>query len=214
MVIDSGLIVGDGNHQAEFVVWAQTAEGAPTTPEAQHPVDELLAEHHLIRRVLDAVHLKAGKIRRGEELDLDFWESAVEVVGNFALLFHYAKKANYLFPAIEAFGLEEKIAALDQKQQQDIEMTLELCNAVSERDVETVQRLVSMYVATKRAHLDQEEEEVLVPAKALLSEEVAGELRKTFDEMESPPGKHRKTYLDAALRVIEEAGLPDPRSEG
>lgn len=213
-MIDSGLIVGDANHQAEFLVWARAAEGRQTPPETQHPVDELLAEHYLIRRVLEAVQLQAGKIRRDRDLDLDFWENAVEVVGNFALLFHYAKKANYLFPVIEEFGLKEKIGALDQKQQQDIETTLELCNAVSERDRESVQRLVSMYVGTKREHMDREEQEVLLPAKSLLSEEAASQLRQTFDEMESPPGKHRKTYLDAALRVISEAGLPDPRSEG
>jgi hemerythrin-like domain-containing protein len=197
---------------AEFQAWARAAENDASVPSAQHPVDELLAEHHLIRKVLEAVQKEGGKIRQKKHLDLDFWEGAVEIIGNFGLLFHYAKKANHLFPAIEPFGMGEKIKALDQQQQQDIDVTLELCNAVSEGDWETVQRLVSLYVGTKRDHMAREEQEVLLPAKALLSPESAAALRRTFDSLESPPGKSRKVYLDAALKVIREAGLPDPRA--
>jgi hemerythrin-like domain-containing protein len=193
----------------EFRAWAEAAEEGLSN---QHPVDELLAEHHLIRKVLEAVQLEAGKIRQRKHLDLDFWEGAVEIIGNFGLLFHYAKKANHLFPAIEPFGMREKIKALDQRQQQDIDVTLELCNAVSEGDWEAVQRLVSLYVGTKRDHMAREEQEVLLPAKALLSNETTHALRQTFDALEGPPGKSRKVYLDAALKVIREAGLPDPRA--
>lgn len=204
--------MGEPNFQAEFLVWADAAEAEPARPGSQHPIDELLAEHHLIRKVLEAVQTEAGKIRQKKHLDLDFWDGAVEIIGNFGLLFHYAKKANHLFPAIEPFGMKDKIKALDQRQQQDIDVTLELCNAVSEGDWETVQRLVSLYVGTKRDHMAREEQEVLLPAKTLLSEDAAGALRRTFDAMQSPPGKSRKVYLEAALRVIREAGLPDPRT--
>jgi hemerythrin-like domain-containing protein len=206
------LIVGVADFQAEFLAWANAAESEPPQPSTQHPIDELLAEHHLIRKVLEAVQSEAGKIGQKKHLDLDFWEGAVEIIGNFGLLFHYAKKANHLFPAIESFGMKDKIRALDQQQQQDIDVTLELCNAVSEGDWEAVQRLVSLYVGTKRDHMTREEREVLLPAKALLSEETAQGLRRTFDAMEGPPGKSRKVYLEAALRVIREAGLPDPRA--
>jgi hemerythrin-like domain-containing protein len=196
------------NYHAEFMVWARAAhrQGAA----AQHPVDELLAEHYLIQRVLEAIQIEAAKIRKRRDLNLDFWERAVDIAGNFALLFHYAKKANHFFPAIEPFGMREKIAALEEEQQHDIMTTLELCNAVSDRDGETVQRLVSLYVGSKRKHMEREENEVLLPSKALLTEAKVDELRQTFDEMESPPGKHRKTYLEVALSVIREAGLPDP----
>lgn len=197
------------NYRAEFLVWARAAEQGEST---QHPVDELLAEHHLIGEVLKAVQTEAGKIRKKKELDLDFWERAVEILGNFALLYHYAKKANHLFPALEPFGMKEKIEALDQEQQLDIETTLDLCNAVSDRDQETVKRLVSLHVRMKRQHMEQEAAEVLLPAKALLSEEATNELRSTFDEMESPPGKHRLSYLETALRVMSDAGMQDPRS--
>ncbi len=203
--------MGDAEFQAYFQAWVTAAEKDPPQS-AQHPVDELLAEHHLIRKVLEAVQRKAGTIHQRKRMDLDFWEGAVEIIGNFGLLFHYAKKANHLFPAIEPFGMNEKIRALDQQQQQDIDVTLELCNAVSEGDWESVQRLVSLYVGTKRDQMAREERDVLFPAKALLSEEAAAALRKTFDAMEGPPGKSRKVYLDVALRVIHEAGLPDPRS--
>jgi hemerythrin-like domain-containing protein len=204
--------VGEANFQAEFLAWAKAAEREPSEAGTQHPIDELLAEHHLIRKVLEAVQAEAGKIGQKKQLDLDFWEGAVEIIGNFGLLFHYAKKANHLFPAIEPFGMKEKIRALDQQQQHDIDVTLELCNAVSEGDWETVQRLVSLFVGTKRDHMAREEQEVLLPAKGLLSMEVAQTLRRTFDAMEGPPGKSRKLYLDAALRVIRDAGLPDPRA--
>ena len=204
--------MGGASFRTEFLAWANAAERDPSQPSTQHPIDELLAEHHLIRKVLEAVQTEAGKIGQKKHLDLDFWEGAVEIIGNFGLLFHYAKKANHLFPAIEPFGMKEKIRALDQQQQQDIDVTLELCNAVSEGDWETVQRLVSLYVGTKRDHMAREEQEVLLPAKALLSSEVAQSLRHTFDAMEGPPGKTRRLYLESALRVIRDAGLPDPRS--
>lgn len=204
------LIVG-GSFQAEFLAWAKAAETESSRPRTQHPIDELLAEHHLLRKVLEAVQAEAGKISQTKQLDLDFWEGAVDIIGNFGLLFHYAKKANHLFPAIEPFGMKDKIRALEQQQQQDVDVTLKLCDAISEGDWESVQRLVSLYVGTKRDRMSREEQEVLLPAKALLLEDAARSLRQAFDAMESPPGKSRRVYLDVALRVIEDAGLPDPR---
>src|SRR5215468_7878224 len=97
----------------ELDAWAKEAELSREQRRAQHPVDELLAEHHLIRIVLAAMRAEAARFSREKKLRLEFWEDAVDFVGNFGLLRHYRKKANHLFPVLAKNGLAAQLEGLD-----------------------------------------------------------------------------------------------------
>lgn len=200
-------------HDAEVADWANDAELEHSAPRTQHPIAELLAEHQLMRDVLDAMLAEATRLAgRQSAFRLDFWSPAVDFVGNFYLLFHFRKEMNHLFPMVARHGFQDAVKELDQHQQRDIDLTLDLCDAVQEADFEKVMRLVSVYAAAKRLHIEQEEHSVILPVKERLTPAELATLRTTFDELErkAMPEKGRKEYLDIARKLIRDAGLSGP----
>ncbi len=192
--------------------YAQWAASARQERKAeQHPIDELLAEHHFLRRMFESMQTEAVYVAQRKPMDLDFWANAVDVVGNFALLIHWRKKANHLFPLIRDRGFSEHLDKLEKEQDQDIATTLELCDAVQDGDREGVVRLVSLYVGSKRRHMAREEESVLVPAKAALTPEDVASLRASFDQVDegAMPGAGRAHYYSVGVDVMNHTGI-DP----
>ena len=198
-------------YRAEFLEWAKasTADG----PRQQHPVDELLGEHHLMRTVIAMMHGEAKRLANHQPFRPELWVTAVEFIGNFGLLYHYRKKANHLFPTATELGLSEAIKELDKDQSIDIDLTLDIVDAVQECDWEKVLRLAVMLVSAKRQKMEQEEKTVLLPVKPLLTPELTASLRAAFDDVEKKAlqGKGgRGDYLDIARTMAKVLGLPDP----
>lgn len=194
-------------HADVYAVWAESAR--QERPTQQHPIDELLAEHHFLRRMFEAMQTEAVELAKRRPMDLDFWANAVDVVGNFALLIHWRKKANHLFPLIRNRGFAEHLDKLEKEQDQDIATTLELCEAVQDGDREGVVRLVSLYTGSKRRHMGREEESVLVPAKAALTPDDIAALRASFDQVDegAMPGAGRAHYYSVGVDVMNHAGI-------
>lgn len=197
---------------AQFDVWAAAARGEGATS-AQHPIDDVLGEHHFLRRVLIGMQTEAYSLAAKGPWHMDFWSGAVDVVGNFGLLLHWRKKANHLFPLIRPLGFAEAIEKFDRQQQLDIETTLDICDAVAEGDSEKVVRLVSLFTDSKRRHMAQEEEEVLVPARAALDVDSADKLRSEFDQVDDSalPGADRRHYLETAEKILAAIDIEEVR---
>lgn len=194
----------------EYRAWAAVAR-AEQSSSIQHPIDELLGEHHFLRMVFEAMQTEAAKVATKRGMNFDFWANAVDVVGNFGLLLHWRKKASHLFPILRDRGFDGDLDTLDEEQQRDIETTLEVCNAVQEGDAEKVVRLVSLFIDSKRRHMTREEDTVLLPAKDALDVADTDLLRKSFDEVDASamPGADRKHYLSVAEAVWKHVGF-DP----
>jgi hemerythrin-like domain-containing protein len=197
-------------HHGELVEWAREAGiGAPFS---QNPIDQLLAEHELMRAVLSAMQVEALRVSREKDLRFDFWGDAVDFVGNFGLLCHYRRKANHLFPMLAAAGLADRVQSLDAEQQSNIELTLELCDVVQEADWEQVIRLVALYVGARRKQMDREERELLVAAKEQLGADQLKSLVEAFAEVDQralhPQG--RKGYLAIAQKLAKAVDQRDP----
>lgn len=197
-------------HREAFVEWARGAE--PNVVRVQHPIDELLAEHHLVRSVLLAMQNEAGRLANRQPFRPELWGKVVDFVGNFGLLVHYRKKAAHLYPQLASAGLGDEIQGLDREQGLEIDQTLDLVDALQEGDWEKVLRLVVVYVGTKRQQLEREELQILLPARTHLDPQALAALRASFDEVEKKalPDKGRKEYLEIARALIREAGLGDP----
>jgi hemerythrin-like domain-containing protein len=188
---------------------------AVSEPRAQHPIDEILAEHHLMRVVLHAMQVEALRLTKAKNFNFEFWSNAVDFVGNFGLLYHWRKKANHLYPVIDELGGGAPIAKLEDQQQRDIELTLELTDAAQDGDFEKLTRLVALLILVKREKMDAEERDVLLPSRATLSGAKADALRVSFDEVEKKalPERGRREYLDIARNLAKLAGLPDPAAD-
>jgi hemerythrin-like domain-containing protein len=196
----------------ELVEWAREAELPDTEPRGQNPIDELVAEHHLIRIALSTMLAEASRFAREKNLRIEFWDQAVDFVGNFGLLRHYRKKANHLFPTLASCGFEMQLEGLDAEQTKDIELALELCDAIGEGDWENVARLVALYAGIKKKKMEREEQQLLYPGKELIPAVTMAELRSAFDQVDRtiPPERTRKEYLDMVKRLVKMTGIPDP----
>jgi hemerythrin-like domain-containing protein len=201
-----------GDLTPELNEWAHEAELAPGQPRRQHPVDELLAEHHLIRVVLSTMLAEASRLAREKNLRLEFWEDAVDFVGNFGLLRHYRKKANHLFPELVKHGFAAQVEGLDAEQTKDIELTLELCDTIGEGDPENIARLVALYAGIKKKKMEREELQLLIPAKDVLAPNTVAALRSAFDVVDRtiPPDRERKKYVEIVQRLVKLTGVADP----
>lgn len=194
--------------KSEFLEWAR----AVAEPRSQHPIDEILAEHHLMRVVLQAIQKETLRLSRQRELRLEFWSGAVDFVGNFGLLYHWRKKANHLLPELDALGFGDAVKRLEDRQTHDIDLTLEFTDSVQDGDIEKLTRLVALLVMVKREKMDLEERELLLPARSVMPPERTEALRAAFDQVEKKalPERGRKEYLELAKRLCVIAGASDP----
>jgi hemerythrin-like domain-containing protein len=205
------------SYYRQLVEWAREAERGPTPPPhsegtRQHPIDQLLGEHHLMRSALLTMQAEASRLAKEKSLRFDYWKVAVDFVGNFGLLCNYRKKANHLFPMLAELGFKDGLEALDAEQQQNIELTLDLCDTVQEADWEKVMRLVAVFVGARRKQLEREERELLLPAKEKLDAEQQKRLADAFAEVDQKtlhPGG-RAAYLAMARELAKATSLPDP----
>jgi hypothetical protein len=193
----------------ESKVWARVVDRPGG--ERQHPVDELIGEHGLQRLVLHAMHFEALRLAKWAFRD-QVWGAIADFLGNYGLLFHYRKKAMFLYPALATHGLSEAIDGMEKARQQDIELTLDLCGAVQSEDWEPLLRLSAIVVSEKRRLMEQEEQLILRPARGLLSPVEVARLRNQFDELEQKAllDRTRGDFLGVLRGLLTAVGQPDP----
>lgn len=193
--------------EAKAWAWAVDHPGG----DRQHPVDELIGEHGLLRLVLHAIHFESLRLAKWQ-FRQDVWGAIADFAGNYGLLFHYRKKAMFLYPALAQHGLAEVIEHLEKARQQDIELTLEFCDAVQDEDYERLLRLAAVVASEKRRVMDQEDAEILRPARGLLSPVEVARLRNQFDELEEKAllDRSRADFLKGLRELLVAVGQPDP----
>lgn len=189
-----------------FEDWMRTAYSPPGTVEVERPEQELLAEHHMMGLALSAMENEARQLLRGAPLRPDFWQVAVDFIGNFTHRVHRVKEEQVFFPALQRWGLltpeysehfEEDHLALGS-------LTHDLCEGVADGDWEKAFRVVSIYLGRIRPHLTAEERSLLAPE---LAEIPAGELvpiQQRFREIEvqalGSTGRGRIVEISQQLR--------------
>lgn len=140
------------------------------------------------------------------------WGAIADLLGNYGLLFHYRKKSMFLFPALATHGFAELIEGMEKARQQDIELTLELCDAVQSEDWEPLLRLSAIVASEKRRVMEQEDQLILRPARGLLSPVEVARLRNQFDELEEKAllNRSRGDFLGVLRGLLAAVGQPDP----
>jgi len=162
------------------------AEGGSEGGEPQRPDEELWAEHFLIRSVVEAMREEAMVLREGSPLRPAFWEGVVDFIGNFVHRVHRAKEEDVFFPVLVEQGLidSEREAHLHDEHSHLKDLTLELCDGVSEGDWEKAMRVVARYLDLMTAHLDAEERHMRNPAVRALPAEEWKDVQRSFGAIE------------------------------
>ena len=73
----------------------------------EHPIHELIHEHHYILKVVHGLSLFDAALERGERVDTELLRCAVEFMREFADRCHHAKEEKILFPAMIRKGVPE-----------------------------------------------------------------------------------------------------------
>jgi len=197
-----------------FQAWLRGGGRGNGSRVRQTPQQELLAEHHLMAAVLEAMTEEARQMLRGDSLRPEFWARVVDVIGNFTHHVHRAKEEQCFFPALGEWGLLEPddLRQLVQDHAALREMTLDLCEGVSEGDWEKAFRLVAIYVGRMRLHLEAEEERLLSARLDEVPEERLAAVAERFAAIETRTlgAKGRAHYVEVARSLCRDVGLAGP----
>ncbi len=195
---------------AAWVAWAQNPEKA----ERQHPIDELMAEHHIMDAGLAAMERETRRLSVHHDLRPDAWRDIVDFIGNYIYQVHRRKEEDGLFEAyrthLEANSAESGTVDLVAAEHgQATNMTVTLVNGVGEGDWEKVLRAAHLYLRVARDHLLTEENEIFEQARALLDDEAVAALKVRFTELErfGLGERDRLYYLDLVRRMCKLAGF-------
>ena len=190
-----------------YGVWLAEAS---VTGRQQPPVEQLIAEHHLMSSVLLAMEAEAEGMLTGRPLRPDFWRDLVDFNGNFVHLCHRVKEEQHLIPALVAAGLLDPslATALGHEHESGKSLTLDLCDSVGNGDWESVLRLVSIYAHLLRPHMRREESGAFAGASTLPAA-AQSELSKAFEGVERTAlqGRGRAHYAEVARRLAKACGL-------
>lgn len=190
-----------------FVRWLDAADDEGPS---LGPIDELLAEHHVMEAVLAAMEAEVEGMLAGRPLRPEFWSDVVDFNGNFVHLCHRAKEEEHLVTSLVAHGRLDarREQAIRQEHGSGKDLTLALIEGAAEADWEKVLRLVSIYVHIMRPHMRREESGIFAAA-AELPAEAQVQLRSEFalvDRKALGLGGRRR-FVDIARRLATMAGV-------
>lgn len=205
-------IVPVASFEPEFITWVAWARN-PEASSRQHPVDELLAEHHIMDAALAAMERETRRLSVHHDLRPEAWRDVVDFIGNYVYQVHRRKEENGLFEAYRTLlqgqgvghGTVDLVAA---DHGQATNMTVALVNGVGEGDWEKVLRASHMYLRVARDHLIREEQEIFEQARAAFDDDAVAALKIRFGELEcfGLGERNRIYYLDLVRRMCERAG--------
>lgn len=196
--------------EPEFVQWVKEARGGAGP--RQHPVDELLAEHHMMDSALTAMEAETYRLGRGQLLRNDVWTDIIDFVGNYVHLVHRRKEAQALLTAFSKTPGDNRHPAVLQIEGQHsnaARLTFDLVDGLNEGDWEKVLRTAQLYISFARPHLRYEEAELFDAVRDNLTAEQIPAVQSEFTRLEAfgLGERDRLYYLAVAQRLAKRAGL-------
>lgn len=170
------------------------------------PTEELVHEHKVITRVLNAVAVEAGRLINDGEFDAGLIEKMLDFFRNFTDKCHHAKEEKHLFPMLEQRGMprENSPVGVMLAEHDDGRRLLSnisgLLPAAAKGDREAIISIsenLAAYARLLESHI-QKENGVLFPlADRILPAEDQGNLEAAFariEEEETGEGVHERYH--------------------
>ena len=180
-----------------------------------NPVEELMDDHRLIERVLDALEKRVVN-SEGDSIPAEFVEQALEFFAEFADNHHHFKEESALFPALERRGVPREGGPIgmmlyehDQGRAalRGIRENLPKAREGSAEAAEAVRRHADEYINLLRNHIWKEDNVLFRMAGAHLSSEDMKQLEAEFhnpDNERVNPEIRRK--YEAFARGLDQPG--------
>ncbi len=170
-----------------------------------HPVDELMAEHRLIERMLSALQQQVQQAD-AKQFPADFVAKALDFFVNFADKRHHEKEERILFPAMAAAGVPRQGGPIGMMEYEHrvgrdclgtIRANLQEARAGSVLAVETIREAVYDYTQLLSNHIMKEDMVLFRMAQNVLYDErQLGAMLKEFHDDANPylTEEFRKKY--------------------
>jgi hemerythrin-like domain-containing protein len=183
--------------------------------------DELMQEHRIIERVLDALETAAGHLESGHPVRPEFFLEAADFIAGFADGCHHKKEEGVLFGAMIESGLPRSDGPLDMFLDEHVQgraFTRGMRDAARQLeagDAGAVAAVISnarRYVALLRDHIIKEDEMLFPMADEMLSAERQRSVLRDFERVEREdvgPMAHEKFHA-LAERLEREAAAMTP----
>ncbi len=164
--------------------------GAEVDCTVPNPIEELMDDHRLIERVLEAFEKRVVS-GEGGELPLGFVKEALEFFAEFADSHHHFKEESALFPAMERRGVPREGGPIGMMLHEHeigraalrgIRENLPKAGEGSAEAVEAIRRHAGEYVNLLRNHIWKEDNVLFRMAEAHLSPEDIQELEAEFHD--------------------------------
>jgi hemerythrin-like domain-containing protein len=161
--------------------------------EFQRASDELLQEHRLIERLLDALETATGHLENGHAVRAEFFIEAAVFIAGFADGCHHKKEEGVLFGAMVESGLPRSDGPLDMfldEHEQGRALTRGMRDAarqLQEGDASARAAVISnarRYVALLRDHIVKEDEMLFPMADEMFSAEQHRNVLRDFERIE------------------------------
>ena len=181
--------------------------------------DELMQEHRIIERVLDALETAAGHLESGHPVRPEFFLEAADFIAGFADGCHHKKEEGVLFGAMIESGLPRFDGPLDMfldehvqgraftRGMRDAARQLEAGDAGARAAVISNAR---RYVALLRDHIIKEDEMLFRMADEMFSAERQRSVLRDFERVEREdvgPMAHEKFHALAEKLEREAAAM-------
>jgi hemerythrin-like domain-containing protein len=148
----------------------------------KHPIDELMQDHRLIERVLDAI--EAADSPR----PLAFYEKVLDFITHYADEHHHDKEEGKLFPALVAHGMLSAggpIGCMLHEHEDARAHTQRIREAVAEGDPAAAARAAGDYAILLRDHIAKEDNVLYEMALKILPSQVFDQMAEDFEAVES-----------------------------
>lgn len=182
---------------------------------------ELMQEHRLIERVLDALETAAGHLEAGHSVPPEFFLDAADFIAGFADGCHHRKEEGVLFGAMVESGLprpeEPPLEIFLDEHVEGRALTRAMRDAAGQlRGGDAGARAplvlsVNRYVALLRDHIAREDDMLFPMAEEMLSAEQQRSVLRDFERVEREdvgPGAHERFHALAERLEREAAAMP------
>jgi hemerythrin-like domain-containing protein len=183
--------------------------------------DELMQEHRLIERVLDALEAAALHLENGRPVRPEFFLEAAEFIAGFADGCHHKKEEGVLFGAMVESGLPRTDGPLDMFLDEHVQgraLTRGMRDAAHQLqggDTGARATLISnarRYVALLRDHIIKEDEMLFPLADDMLSDEQQRSVLRDFERVQRDDvgATAHENFRALAERLEREASAMTP----
>lgn len=179
--------------------------------------DILMEEHNVIKRVLNALDVAAGRVEQGQTVRPGFFIDAADFIRGFADGCHHKKEEGVLFQAMAAHGVPSEngpIGVMLAEHEQGRAYTRAMREAAQRLQTgdESARSILAgsarNYVTLLRQHIHKEDAILFPMANQVIPLDQQDQVAEGFERVEheeTGAGIHEK-YLALAERLTAEAG--------